>query len=76
MAVGHAVEGAAVDAQDLRGPRAVAGRGAVFVNFNYRVGIIGFLAHPELTKEQGGHSGNYGLMDQTLALRWIKDKKK
>lgn len=55
------------------GGEAVAGRGAVFVNFNYRVGIIGFLAHPELTKEQGGHSGNYGLMDQTLALRWIKD---
>lgn len=50
----------------------VARRGAVFVNFNYRVGILGFMAHPELTKEQGGHSGNYGYMDQTFALKWIQ----
>ncbi len=48
-------------------------RGVVFVNFNYRVGVLGFLAHPELTQEQGGHSGNYGLLDQTLALRWIHE---
>jgi len=51
----------------------IAQRGAVFVNFNYRVGILGFLAHPELSREQGGHSGNYGLLDQALALRWIHD---
>jgi para-nitrobenzyl esterase len=50
----------------------VARRGAVFVNFNYRVGILGFMAHPELTKEQGGHSGNYGYLDQHAALRWIQ----
>jgi para-nitrobenzyl esterase len=50
----------------------VARRGAVFVNFNYRVGILGFMAHPELTKEQGGHSGNYGYLDQTAALKWIQ----
>ena len=49
----------------------VAKRGAVFVNFNYRVGILGFMAHPELTKEQGGHSGNYGYLDQNAALKWI-----
>ncbi len=49
----------------------VAKRGAVFVNFNYRVGILGFLVHPELTKEQGGHSGNYGYLDQNAALKWI-----
>ncbi len=49
----------------------VAKRGAVFVNFNYRVGILGFMAHPELTKEQGGHSGNYGYLDQNAALQWI-----
>ena len=36
----------------------IAKRGAIFVNFNYRVGIMGFLAHPELSAEQGGHSGN------------------
>jgi para-nitrobenzyl esterase len=50
----------------------VAKRGAIFVNFNYRVGILGFMAHPELTKEQGGHSGNYGYLDQTAALKWIQ----
>ena len=55
------------------GGEAVAQHGAVFVNFNYRIGILGFLAHPELSKEQGGHSGNYGLLDQNLALRWIHD---
>lgn len=52
---------------------AMARAGAIFVNFNYRVGALGFLAHPELTREQGGASGNYGLMDQTLALRWVHD---
>ncbi|RVU05778.1 carboxylesterase [Novosphingobium umbonatum] len=52
---------------------AMARSGAVFVNFNYRVGALGFLAHPELTKEQGGASGNYGLMDQTLALKWVRE---
>ncbi len=51
---------------------AVAQRGAVFVNFNYRVGALGFLAHPELSREQGGHSGNYGLMDQIAALKWVR----
>ncbi|MDO6415573.1 carboxylesterase family protein [Sphingomonas sp. BIUV-7] len=50
----------------------VAKAGAVYVNFNYRVGALGFLAHPELTAEQGGHSGNYALMDQALALKWIR----
>lgn len=51
----------------------MARRGAVFVNFNYRVGLLGFLSHPELTAEQGGHSGNYGYLDQNAALRWIHD---
>lgn len=55
------------------GGEVLAQRGVVFVNFNYRVGILGFLAHPQLTREQGGHSGNYGLLDQALALRWIHD---
>ena len=50
-----------------------AKRGAIFVNLNYRVGILGFLAHPELTQEQGGHSGNYGYLDQNAALKWIHD---
>lgn len=51
----------------------VAQHGAVFVNFNYRVGIFGFMAHPELTREQGGHSGNYGYLDQNAALRWVHE---
>lgn len=54
------------------GGEEVAARGAVFVNFNYRLGILGFMAHPELTREQGGHSGNYGYLDQQLALAWIQ----
>ena len=52
---------------------AVARRGALYVNFNYRVGILGFMAHPELTREQGGHSGNYAYLDQNAALRWVHD---
>jgi para-nitrobenzyl esterase len=51
----------------------VAARGAIFVNFNYRVGILGFLAHSELSREQGGHSGNYGYLDQNAALQWVHD---
>jgi para-nitrobenzyl esterase len=51
----------------------VAKRGAIYVNFNYRVGTLGFLAHPELTKEQGGYSGNYGYLDQNAALKWVRD---
>lgn len=51
----------------------MAKRGAIFVNFNYRVGLLGFMAHPELTREQGGHSGNYGYLDQNAALKWVKE---
>jgi para-nitrobenzyl esterase len=51
----------------------MAKRGAIFVNFNYRVGMLGYMAHPELTKEQGGHSGNYGYLDQNAALKWVHD---
>ncbi|TKK65550.1 carboxylesterase family protein [Ilyomonas limi] len=52
---------------------AMAKKGIVFVSINYRVGIFGFFAHPELTKESPQHaSGNYGLMDQIAALQWVK----
>lgn len=57
----------------LYGGEHVAEHGAIFVNFNYRVGILGFMAHPELTKEQGGHSGDYGYLDQNAALKWVHD---
>ena len=40
---------------------------------NYRLGVFGFLAHPDLTKEASSHaSGNYGLLDQIAALQWVK----
>jgi para-nitrobenzyl esterase len=50
----------------------LARRGIVVVNFNYRLGPFGFLAHPDLSREAGS-SGNYGLMDMIAALRWVKN---
>lgn len=48
--------------------------GILLVTVNYRLGVFGFLAHPGLTRESPHHaSGNYGLMDQTAALRWVRD---
>lgn len=53
---------------------AMARKGVVFVNINYRLGIFGFFAHPELTAESAyDASGNYGLMDQIAALKWVKN---
>jgi para-nitrobenzyl esterase len=50
----------------------LAKRGIVFVSANYRLGLFGFLAHPDLTKESPHHaSGNYGLLDQAAALQWV-----
>jgi carboxylesterase type B len=52
---------------------AFAKKGMVLVTFNYRVGAFGFLAHPLLTNESPEKaSGNYALMDQLAALRWVK----
>lgn len=45
--------------------------GAIVVTFNYRLGALGFLAHPALSKEASS-SGNFGLLDQIEALRWVK----
>ena len=52
----------------------LARHGVVLVTLNYRLGVFGFLAHPALTKESPHHaSGNYGLLDQILALRWVHE---
>jgi para-nitrobenzyl esterase len=53
---------------------AIARKGVVTLTANYRLGIFGFFAHPELTKESPQHaSGNYGLLDQSAAIRWVYD---
>ena len=51
----------------------MAKRGIVAITVNYRLGPFGFLAHPELTRESPHRaSGNYGLLDQAAALRWVR----
>jgi para-nitrobenzyl esterase len=50
----------------------MAKKGIVFVSINYRVGPFGFMAHPELSKEQNNASGNYGILDQLAALQWVQ----
>lgn len=51
----------------------MAKKGVVFVSLNYRVGVFGFMAHPELSKESGKNaSGNYGFLDQIAALKWVQ----
>ncbi len=53
--------------------REFAKRGVVLVSINYRLGMLGYLAHPELSKESPeGVSGNYGLLDQIAALQWVR----
>jgi para-nitrobenzyl esterase len=53
---------------------ALARRGAVTVTFNYRLGLMGYFAHPELSRESDlDVSGNYGTLDQIMALRWVQE---
>jgi para-nitrobenzyl esterase len=61
-------------ATDLYDGAALAQKGVVVVSINYRLGPLGFFAHPELTAESPQKaSGNYGFLDQIAALRWVRD---
>ena len=51
----------------------LAQKGVVMVSIAYRLGPFGFLAHPELTREMGKGSGNYGLRDQIAGLKWVNE---
>jgi para-nitrobenzyl esterase len=60
-------------AEPLYDGAAFARRGVVFVSINYRLGVLGWLASPALSAESTDHvSGNYGLLDQIAALRWVR----
>ncbi len=60
-------------AESLYDGSELASHGVVVVTVNYRLGILGFMAHPDLVAESPNHSaGNYGLLDQIEALRWVR----
>jgi len=69
---GGFVEGSATP--EVYSGEELAKRGVVVVSINYRLGVFGFLAHPELASESPSHSsGDYGLMDVVAALRWVRE---
>lgn len=51
---------------------AYAKRGVILVTVNYRLGLLGYFSHPELTR-QDGHSGNYGMLDQIASVDWVRE---
>jgi para-nitrobenzyl esterase len=61
-------------ARDFTSGIPLARKGIIVVSMNYRLGALGYLAHPELSAEsEEGVSGNYGLLDQVAALEWVRD---
>ncbi len=68
---GFTLGGGAVEV--FEGSKLATHGNVVVVTLNYRLGPLGFLAHPSLTQEGGGTSGNYGLLDQIQALEWVRD---
>lgn len=52
--------------------QSLARRGIVAVSIEYRAGALGFMAHADMAKESEGHSGNYGILDQIFALKWVQ----
>ena len=68
---GGSFTGGATSVPTYDGTR-LAEKGVVLVSIAYRVGVLGFLAHPELSRESGKGSGNYGLQDQIAGLHWVK----
>ena len=52
--------------------QSLARKGVVAVSIEYRAGALGFMAHADLAKESNGHSGNYGILDQIFALKWVQ----
>jgi len=69
---GGNIAGSAIE--PLFNGESLARHGVILVSANYRLGVLGFFAHPELTKESPHHSsGNYGLLDQIMALRWVHE---
>jgi para-nitrobenzyl esterase len=64
--------GAGASSEPRQDGSKLAEKGVVIVSMNYRLGVFGFFAHPELTKESAQQaSGNYGLLDQAAALDWV-----